>query len=117
MVSPLQTLDPPRYNGRAADPPAPVDATGLRPRRSVGRFLLALLLVAVVVLVFVTVALRADNKQPVLAVGQPGAAGQRPNSAHPVGVRGAVGTGMAGGPPAHLGHIGRPTPGGPPGAR
>jgi hypothetical protein len=94
MGSPLQTLDPPRYNGRAADPPAPADPTGLRPRRSVGRFLLALLLVAVVVLVFVTVALRADNKQPVLAVAQPVAAGQQLTSADLVVVRVAVEAGV-----------------------
>src|SRR5689334_1449308 len=105
MVSPLETFDPPRYNGRAGQPPAPVDTGSLRPRRSVGRFLLALLLVAVVVLVFVTVALRADHKQPVLAVAQPVAAGQQLTGADLVVVRVAVEDGVPVVPAASLDQV------------
>jgi hypothetical protein len=94
MSSPSQMLEPPRYNGRAAAPPSAPDAVGLRPRRAPGRFVLALLGVAVVVLVFVTVALRADNKQPVLAVAQPVAVGQQLTSADVVVVRVAVEVGV-----------------------
>src|SRR2546430_3088971 len=94
MVSPLETLDPPRYNGLPGAPAASVDTAGLRPRRSPLRFVAAMLVVAVVVLVFVTVALRADNKQPVLAVAQPVAAGQQLTRADLVVVRVAVETGV-----------------------
>src|SRR5437764_493305 len=94
MSSPVQILDPPRYNGRVGAPPSTADAVGLRPRRSPGRFVLALLGVAVVVLVFVTVALRADDKQPVLAVAQPVAAGQQLTNADVVVVRVALEAGV-----------------------
>src|SRR5437763_3984253 len=94
MSSPVQILDPPRYNGRVGAPPSTADAVGLRPRRSPGRFVLALLGVAVVVLVFVTVALRADDKQPVLAVAQPVAAGQQLTNADVVVVRVAAEAGV-----------------------
>jgi hypothetical protein len=94
MSSPVQMLDPPRYNGRVTAAPPSADAIGLRPRSSPGRFVLALLGVAVVVLVFVTVALRADDKQPVLAVAQPVAAGQQLTSADVVVVHVAVEAGV-----------------------
>jgi hypothetical protein len=105
MVSPLQTLDPPHYNGRAGGPPATVDTAALRPRRSPLRFVAALLVVAVVVLVFVTVALRADNKQPVLAAAQPVAAGQQLTRADLVVVRVAVETGVPVVPAASLDQV------------
>jgi len=105
MVSPLQTLDRPSYNGRPAQPPSTVDTTGLRPRRSPGRFLVGVLLAAVVVLVFVTVALRADHKQPVLAVAQPVAAGQQLTSADLVVVRVSVEAGVPVVPASNLDQI------------
>ena len=72
MSSPVQMLDPPRYNGRVTAAAPSADAVGLRPRRSPGRFVLALLGVAVVVLVFVTVALRADANEPHCPMRRPG---------------------------------------------
>ena len=94
MVSPLRTLDPPRFNGTTASPASTVDTTGLRPRRSPARFVLGVLLAAVTVLLFVTVALRADHKQPVLAVARPVAAGQQLSAADLVVVRVSVESGV-----------------------
>ena len=102
MVSPLRTLDPPRFNGRTTPPASTVDTTNLRPRRSPGRFLLGVLLAAVAVLVFVTVALRADDRQPVLAVAQPVAAGQQLTRADLVVVQVSVEAGLPVVPAASL---------------
>jgi SAF domain len=94
MASPLRTLDPPRFNGRPTTPSSTVDTTSLRPRRSPARFVFGVLLAAVTVLVFVTVALRADHQQPVLAVARPVAAGQQLSAGDLVVVRVSVEPGV-----------------------
>jgi hypothetical protein len=95
VTTTLRTLERPTYNGNGrADTPTAAEAAPLRPRRSAGRFLFGLLLAAVVVLVFVTVALRADHKQPVLAVARPVAAGAQLSAASLIVVRVAVEDGV-----------------------
>jgi hypothetical protein len=95
VTTTLRTLERPTYNGNGwAETPTAAAAAPLRPRRSAGRLLFGLLLAAVVVLVFVIVALRADHKQPVLAVARPVAAGAQLSAASLIVVRVAVEDGM-----------------------
>jgi hypothetical protein len=90
VTNPLPSLERPNYSGQPAALTAAVEVAALRPRRSPARILVGLLLAAVLALTFVGLSLRADAKQPVLAVTTAVAAGQRLTSADLVVVRVAV---------------------------
>ncbi|GAA5197412.1 hypothetical protein GCM10023322_68620 [Rugosimonospora acidiphila] len=98
-------MDRPGLDARAPDFAAPVDTTGVRPRRSVGRLVAGLLLAAVMALVFVMVSQRTDHKVPVLAVTRSVAAGQRLTAADLVAVRVAVEAGVPVVPADQLGGV------------